>query len=48
MREQHCGMAGVQQNITYKEELFAGNAVEIRSRLLEVRDRRAPSRQSRM
>ncbi len=32
-------MAGVQQNITYKRELFAGDVVEIRSRLLELREK---------
>jgi acyl-CoA thioester hydrolase len=32
-------MAGVQQNITYKRELFAGDIVEIRSRLLELREK---------
>lgn len=39
MREHHCGMAGVQQNTTYKEELFAGDVVEIHSCVLEVRDK---------
>ena len=33
------GMAAVQQNITYKRELLAGDIVEIRSHLLEVRDK---------
>ncbi len=32
-------MAGVQQNISYKRELFAGDIVEIRSSLLELRDK---------
>jgi acyl-CoA thioester hydrolase len=32
-------MAAVQQNITYKRELLAGDIVEIRSHLLEVRDK---------
>ena len=32
-------MAAVQQNITYKRELVAGEIVEIRSRFLEVRDK---------
>ena len=31
-------MAGVQQNISYKRELFAGDIVEVRSSLLEIRD----------
>jgi acyl-CoA thioester hydrolase len=39
MREQHRGMAGVQQNTTYKEELFAGDVVEIHSEVLEVREK---------
>jgi acyl-CoA thioester hydrolase len=29
-------MAAVQQNITYKRELLAGDIVEVRSRLLEI------------
>ncbi len=33
------GMAAVQQNISYKRELLAGDILEIRSRILEVRDR---------
>jgi acyl-CoA thioester hydrolase len=32
-------MAGVQQNISYKRELFAGDIVEVKSRLLELRDK---------
>jgi acyl-CoA thioester hydrolase len=32
-------MAGVQQNISYKRELFAGDIVEVRSSLLELRDK---------
>ena len=39
MREQHRGMAGVQQNTAYKEELFAGDVIEVRSRVLEVREK---------
>jgi len=39
LREHHRGMAAVQQNISYKRELLAGDIVEIRSRVLEVRDR---------
>jgi len=31
-------VAGVQQNIAYKRELFAGDIVEVRSALLEIRD----------
>ena len=36
LREQHRGMAAVQQNISYKRELLAGDIVEVRSRVLEV------------
>ena len=39
LREQHRGMAAVQQNITYKRELIAGDIVEVRSRALEVREK---------
>jgi acyl-CoA thioester hydrolase len=39
LREARYGMAGVQQNITYKRELLAGDVIEIRSRILEVRER---------
>src|SRR5262249_50875171 len=38
LRNKECGMAAVQQNITYKRELLAGEIVEIRSRFLDVRD----------
>ena len=38
-REQHRGMAAVQQNISYKRELLAGDIVEVRSRVVEVRDK---------
>jgi acyl-CoA thioester hydrolase len=39
LRHAGRGMAAVQQNISYKRELLAGDIVEIRSRLLEIRDR---------
>ncbi|WP_454616656.1 acyl-CoA thioesterase [Bradyrhizobium cenepequi] len=39
LRDAGRGMAAVQQNISYKRELLAGDIVEIRSRLLEIRDR---------
>src|SRR6201997_1319678 len=39
LRESGRGMAGVQQNIAYKRELFAGDIVEVKSRLLELRDK---------
>jgi acyl-CoA thioester hydrolase len=38
-REQHRGMAAVQQNISYRRELLAGDLVEVRSRVLEVREK---------
>jgi acyl-CoA thioester hydrolase len=37
--ESGCGMAGVQQNIAYRRELLAGDIVEIKSILLEIRDK---------
>ena len=40
LRGDRHGMAGVQQNITYKQELFAGDVIEIRSHLLEIADKR--------
>jgi acyl-CoA thioester hydrolase len=39
LREQHRGMAAVQQNISYKRELLAGDIVEVRSRVLEIGDK---------
>src|SRR5439155_21807965 len=39
LRRSGRGMAAVQQNITYKRELLAGDIVEIRSHLLEARDK---------
>jgi acyl-CoA thioester hydrolase len=39
LRDQNRGMAAVQQNITYKRELLAGDIVEIRSHVVEVRDK---------
>ena len=38
IREGRFGMAGVQQNISYKRELMAGDVIEVRSRVLEVRE----------
>jgi acyl-CoA thioester hydrolase len=32
-------MAAVQQTVAYKRELLAGDIVEVRSRLLEIRDK---------
>jgi len=37
LRENNRGMAAVQQNITYKKELFAGTVVTVRSGILEVK-----------
>jgi acyl-CoA thioester hydrolase len=39
LRQSNRGMAGVQQNIAYQRELLAGDIVEIKSVLLEVRDK---------
>ena len=39
LREGERGMAAVQQNITYKRELLAGDIVEVESRILEVREK---------
>lgn len=39
LREHHQGMAAVQQNIIYKQELLPGDIVEVRSRVLEVREK---------
>jgi acyl-CoA thioester hydrolase len=39
MRENARGMAAVQQNISYRRELLAGDVVDVRSRVLEIRDR---------
>jgi acyl-CoA thioester hydrolase len=40
MRDEKRGMAGVQQNVTYKRELFAGAIVEIRSHILSIGERK--------
>jgi acyl-CoA thioester hydrolase len=39
LRDSGSGLAAVQQNITYKRELLAGDIVEIKSSLLEIRER---------
>ena len=39
MRDAMRGMAAVQQNITYRRELMAGDIVTVRSSLLELRER---------
>ncbi len=38
LREHARAMAGVQQNITYKRELYAGDILTIRSGILEIRE----------
>ena len=39
MRDNSRGMVAVQQNVTYKQEVFAGDVIVIRSGILEVRER---------
>jgi acyl-CoA thioester hydrolase len=39
MRENHRGMAGVQIDTTYKQELFAGDLITVWSRILEIREK---------
>jgi acyl-CoA thioester hydrolase len=39
LRESGRGMAAVQQNISYRRELLAGDIVEVDSVLLEIRDK---------
>ena len=39
LRESGRGMAAVQQTLSYKRELLAGDIVEVKSRLLEFRDK---------
>ena len=38
-REQQCGMAAVQQNIAYRQELMPGDIIEVRTRIAEIRDK---------
>ena len=40
LRGERYGMAGVQQSIGYSRELFAGDVIEIRSRIVELADKR--------
>jgi acyl-CoA thioester hydrolase len=40
LRTQNRGMVAVQQTIAYKRELLAGDVIEIRTRILEVGDKR--------
>ncbi len=39
LRHHHRGMAGVQQNINYQRELYAGDVVAVRSGVLEFREK---------
>jgi acyl-CoA thioester hydrolase len=39
LRDGKFGVAGVQQNITYRRELMAGDVIEVRSRILEIREK---------
>ena len=39
MRTERIGMAGVEQHIEYKRELYAGDVVTVTSRILEIRDK---------
>ena len=39
LRQSNRGMAAVQQNISYKRELLAGDIVEVTSHLVELRER---------
>lgn len=39
MRENGSATAGVEQNITYKKELVAGDVISVHTTLLEARDR---------
>ena len=39
LKQNQRGMAAVQQNITYKRELLAGDTVVVRSAFLEVREK---------
>jgi acyl-CoA thioester hydrolase len=40
MRDTQTGMAGVQQNITYKREIFAGAILEIRSHIVSIAEKK--------
>lgn len=39
LRDNNRGMAGLQQNIAYKRELYAGDVITIRSGILEIREK---------
>lgn len=39
MRDQNRGVVALQQNISYRRELLAGDVIRIESRVLEIRDK---------
>jgi acyl-CoA thioester hydrolase len=39
LRKNQFGMAAVQQNVTYKQELLAGDVVEVLTRVIEIREK---------
>jgi len=39
LRDAECGMAAVEQNTSFKKEVLAGESVEVRTELVEVRER---------
>ena len=39
LRDAVCGMAAVEQNTSFKKEVLAGESVEVRTELVEVRER---------
>lgn len=39
MRETECVLGAVEQNISYKREVLAGDVVEVHSRVLEMREK---------
>ena len=41
LKDSRRGMVAVQQNITYKRELYAGETIAVRSAFLEVREKTA-------
>ncbi|HEY4096190.1 MAG TPA: thioesterase family protein [Baekduia sp.] len=41
VRDSGCGVAGVQQNLSYRREMFPGDLVEITTRMVELRERSA-------
>ena len=39
LQERNCGLAAVQQNITYKRELRAGDVISVRSGILDIAEK---------